>query len=159
MRALESQQKVLQKDVIKTREFTEQRSEEIESKYSKRIEDLEHQLTETSSLLAQIQQENKEREERLISLIVKESLVGKPVIPKKNLDLIFSGDLNAIPLSVSNREGNDVKDFIINKDIESIKNNYEEESKKIKPKLASKGKSKLYVLEDPPEGFRTGKKK
>jgi integrase len=119
-----------------------------------RIDNIEvDQIAELKKQIAQIQQENKEREQRLISLIVKESIVEKTAIPKKNLDLIFSGDLNAIPFSVCNREGNDVKDFIINKDIESIKNNYEKESKKLKSKVTPKSKATLHLLEDPPGAF------
>ena len=55
--------------------------------------------------LDKIQQENKEREERLISLIAKESIVGKPAVPPSQIDLVRSGQLDAIPLSISNRQG------------------------------------------------------
>lgn len=97
--------------------------------------------------LDKIQQENKEREERLISLIAKESIVGKPAVPPSQIDL---GQLDAIPLSISNRQGEDTKDFVIHNDIESIKNN------PIKINLSKnklKSKSKLYNLEDPPNAF------
>jgi integrase len=106
--------------------------------------------------LAKIERENKTSIDRLLSLIAKESIVGKPAIPQSQLDLLLSGKLDAIPLAVSNHEGEDVKLFIINKDLESVRNN----SKKVK-KLAkgtTSGKNKLYVLEDPPEAFRTKKK-
>ncbi|MFI5423500.1 MAG: hypothetical protein ACHQXG_01795 [Nitrososphaerales archaeon] len=100
--------------------------------------------------LDKIQQENKEREERLISLIAKESIVGKPAVPPSQIDLVRSGQLDAIPLSISNRQGEDTKDFVIHNDIESIKNN------PIKINLSKnklKSKSKLYNLEDPPNAF------
>lgn len=52
--ALESQQQVLGEDLIKTRELTEQRSLEIEAKYSKRIEDLESQLKDMKQIMTEI---------------------------------------------------------------------------------------------------------
>jgi integrase len=139
-----------QSAIIKTQGNLDTRIDNIE-------EDKIAVLNKRLLIMEQDRKEDKERINRLLSLIVKESLVGKPIITKKNLDLIFSGELDAIPLSVSNREGEDVKHFTINKEIESIKNNYEEESKKLKPTLKSKGKSKLYILEDPPQEFMNKK--
>jgi hypothetical protein len=81
--------------------------------------------------ITNMERENKESLNRLLSLLAKESIVGKPAIPQSQLDLLSSGKLDAIPLAVSNHEGEDVKLFIINKDLESIRNN----SKKVK-KLA-----------------------
>jgi hypothetical protein len=134
-----------------------------------RIDSIEEdQITKLNNRIAQMQQERKEdrirmdRErkediERLLSLIAKESIVGKPAVPKSQIDLIRRGELEAIPLSVSNRQGEDTKDFVIHNEIETIKNN------PIKIKLSkskkSKSKSNLYRLEDPPNAFNLAQSK
>lgn len=125
--------------------------------HKEEITQLKRELTKTQDVMKKMQQENTENINRLLSLIAKESIVGKPAIPKENLDLIFSGQFGSIPLPVTNKEGKDVKEFHISKDLESIKNNYEEQSKRAKKlvKKLPKGMKQVYIMKDPPEEFKT----
>ena len=109
--------------------------------------------------LDKIQQENKEREQRLLSLIAKESIVGMTAIPTPDIDLVRSGELSAIPLDVSDRNGEDIKHYTIHKDIESVKNNPIKGSKKLKSKPVPSDMSKLIILEDPATPFKLRKRK
>ena len=109
--------------------------------------------------LDKFQQENKEREQRLLSLIAKESIVGMPAVKRSHIDLVRSGDLSAIPLDVSDRKGENVKHYTIDEDIESIKNNPLKGSRKRKSKPVPSDMSELIILEDPPTPFKLRKRK
>ena len=80
-------------------------------------------------------------------------MLANRVLPKSQLDLIFSGELDAIPFPVADGEGKDIKQFTIGKKLESIRRNYPEESKRFKGKRSTKtpGKAEIIFL-DPPDG-------
>ena len=106
-----------------------------------------------------MEQKRKEDIERLLSLIAKESIVGMPAIPTPDIDLVRSGEVSAIPLDVSDRNGEDVKHYTIHQDIESIKNNPLKGSKKRKSKPSPSDMSKLIILEYLPAPFKLKKRK
>ena len=92
-----------------------------------------------------------EKQDRLLSVIAKESIVGKPVLPKSQLDLIFSDSLiqfHFLSLTVKEKI---LKQFTIGKKLESIRRNYPEESKRFKDKKTTKtpGKAEVIFLESP----------
>lgn len=121
------------------------------------IKQKEIEMNELNQRLSKMEQENKEAISRLLSLIAKESIVGKPVLPKSQLDLLLNGKLDAIPFPVSNRDGEDVKLFTIDKNLESIRHNSKKFRKLAKPTPSRK--NKLYMLEDPPAEFMIKKKR
>ena len=130
--------------------------------YDQKIKLLEKNKEDKKSMeerLDKIQQDNKEREQRLLSLIVKESIVGLPAVKRAHFDLVQSGDLSAIPLDISDRNGEHVKHYTIHRDIESVKNNPLKGSKKLKSKPVPSHTSKLIILEDPPTPFKLRKRK